>query len=72
MNEDQAQEYHEGKQRIADRFFYATGRDAADPHYGGCWCCCWDCGFEFHRVADPPHDGLPYAEFIDQPSAWPS
>jgi len=31
----------------------AAERDLADdpePHYGGCWCCCWDCDFDFEAV----------------------
>lgn len=52
MDEAAAQDYHEDQQEIAEKAFESVGHEVGDQHFGGCWCCCWDCGFDFHAVQD--------------------
>lgn len=47
MDEEEAQAYHDRMQLGADVLFRFLGEEARDMHYGDCWCCCWDCGFDF-------------------------
>lgn len=57
MNEDDAQRYHEEQQGVA--LCETEGTDT--PHYGGCWCCCDDCGFDYDAVMRG--EGRPGQEF---------
>lgn len=50
MNEQEAQASHELAQTNAQQFFERTGRESDEPHFGDCWCCCWDCDFDFSQV----------------------
>lgn len=57
MGPDEAQAYHDEQQGVA--LCETEGTDT--PHYGGCWCCCDDCGFDFAAVNRG--EGVPGAEF---------
>jgi hypothetical protein len=50
MNETAAQAYHDQKQEEAEAEYGRTGKEPAENHFGGCWCCCWDCGFDYESV----------------------
>lgn len=43
LTDDEAQALHERRQI-----------EGPEDHYGSCWCCCWDCDFDFDAVMERP------------------
>jgi hypothetical protein len=46
MSPDEAQHWHDAQRAFGTEQGEKHGVEAIHPHYGGCWCCCDDCGDE--------------------------